>query len=622
MKHNLRKSGAIAAAAFLATSCAVHQPGITPVATAPAVTAKPGSVSVPVALPALDDRGVQYAYHNSYINTVEVRLRDSLGNVFVQYVTRNVYLTDSRKAGTANVVFHNVMPGTFTLTVRTSHLRLIAATEGPIKYDSKPAAFFIDGDGDHAFDPGETEPLVISGGIAEKYVVFASDDIDPTWVFPDAMRTDTTWTQAGFGVGAATQSIVPGQTTQVAVNVGQLPRWAASMPNSVREADAGATVSLTVENTAVVAASDSIMVTSPGVTTVDSKFANGIVDLGDSRLNLYDITAVDAGAKTVSFVPTRSTNPSNAAAPGAWPIWAMRGQAAAEIGMTANGAGTNAPKITVYPALVNASQSHIFGKETHLAPGANGTVQYNLRDAYDNPVAGNVTDVNTISLATVRRLNAGVSMDYSVVDHTYTTDPRNGLNPFILPGRTAGTLVGGTYTQGGTAPGPITTAATYSVGGAGDLRIPRMEIPYFVYTQDNAAFGPAGNHIYTLKVENDPVIGGNLWASLVLTTGSTGVVNIPVASHSFTPQTKTLNLRIPGLPTGVLPVPMTPTEFFPVTITVPQGRDLSVTDDGTTFTVTSYGARRVSDTDVVRARVLNNRTATLLTGNVEYWWAQ
>lgn len=616
MKHNLRKSGAIAAAAFLATSCAVHQPGTTPVALTPAVNAQPGSVTVPVSLPALDDRGVQYAYHNSTINTVEVRLRDSLGNEFVQYVTRNVYLTDSRKAGTANVVFHNVMPGTFTLTVRTSHLRLIAATDGPIKYDSKPAAFFIDGDGDHVFDPGETEPLVISGGIAEKYVVFAQDDIDPTWVFPDDMRRDTTSTQAGFGAGAATESIIPGGTTQVAVTVGQLPKWASSEPWSTREITAGDSLVLSLGSTASIATGDGAMVTSPAVT-----FSNGIVDLGETRLNVYGPT-VDNALGTVTLVPTRSTNPAVDQAPAAWPIWLTRGQALAEWGLTANGGGTNAPRVIVQPAIANSGNSRIFSQNPHVARAATSQIQVDLRDQYGNPVAGNIAGVNTISLATLRRANAYVKMDYALISYTYADDPRNNLPPFILPGRTTGTVsASGLYTQGTTAPAQMTEAATYSVKKADtvtdhDLRITRLEVPYHLYADNTAAFG-GGNHLYTLNVIPDPSDGSRNWVYLERAGGPV------IASASVDPNQNqaALNLPLNAIAPGTLPLPILPSRVPPVILRVPNRPVTAADDHGTRFDVTSYGARRISDTDTVQVRVLNGSTQ-LFVQPVQFQWLQ
>ena len=317
----LRKSGATVAAALLASSCAVRHPaGTTPDPAAPAAP-QAGGVVVPVTLPALAEQSVQHVYHRNYINTVEVRLRDSLGNEAVQYVARNAYLATSRASGTVNVPFHNVMPGTFTLTVRTSHERLLSET-GRISYDGLRDIFFVDGDGDELFDPGENEPRLISKSGStntnSNFLVFAPQHIDPNWIFPDALRTDTSTVSAGFGIGAATESIVAGQTTQVAVTVGQVPRWTSAVPMTSREVTAGEAITLTVADGDVLHAVDMVTVVAPSVS-----FTRGIVDLGAPLLNSYAPT-VDATAGTVVFTPTRSTNGGVGSAPGAWPIWLTR----------------------------------------------------------------------------------------------------------------------------------------------------------------------------------------------------------------------------------------------------------------------------------------------------------
>ncbi|MNX06671.1 hypothetical protein D3C86_363420 [compost metagenome] len=618
----LRKSGAIAAAALLATSCAVRPPVTTlDSPTSQTIDVKePGNVTVPLTLPELSERSVQYAYDRNYINTVEVRLRDSLGNESVQYVVRNAYLAGSRASGTINVTFFNVMPGTFTLTVRSSHRRLLAA-DGPIKYDGLRDIFFVDNDADHSFDVGEDEMRIISMSAStvatSNFLVFASDSRMPAWAFPDALRTDTTSTAAGFGIGAATQSIIPNQTTQVAVTVGQVPKWDTTEPHSSREVTAGDTVTLKVASADALQPVDQIMVTSPGVT-----FNAGIPNFDDSRFSLYAPT-VNVGAGTAVFTPTVATNPDSDTAPGSWPIWLVRGQAAAEIGLTPNAVNTNAPKIIVHPALVNRDASRAYGTTHHLSPGTTSTVRYDLRDVHGNRVAGNVAGVNNVSIGSVRRANAGVEIDFAVVSHTYNVpDPRNNLMPFILPGRTTGTVSNsGIYMQGSTAPGLITTAATYSVTGPGNvLRISQLEVPYYVYKDNAASFGAAGSNTYTLNVVADTANAGKFIATLSLTNGPLGAVNVPIASDSVDPAMKPLVLKPAGVPVGTLPLPMDMVGS-PVIIQFPEGRDLRIADTGTAFQVTNYGNRRVSDTDRVRMRVLNGKNP-LFTKDVDFQWLQ
>lgn len=619
----LKKSGAIAAAALLATSCAVRPPMASHPAPDAAQTVEvktPGTVTVPLTLPEISERALQYTYDRNSINTVEVRLRDALGNEWVQYVVRNAYLAGSRASGTINVTFYNVMPGTFTLTVRSSHRRLLSA-DGPITYDGLRDLFFVDDDGDHAFDVGEDEMRLVSMSAAtvaaSNFLVFALDYRMPSWAFPDALRTDTSSTKAGFGIGGATQSIIPGTTTQVAVTVGQVPIWGTTEPYSSREVTAGDTVTLSVANADALQPVDRVMVTHPSV-----NFPNGIHNWADTRFNVYSPT-VNATAGTAVFNPTVATNPDADSAPASWPIWLVRGQAAAEIGLTPNAPGTNAPKIIVHPALVNSNASRAYGTDHHLSQGQTTTVRYDLRDAHGNRVAGNVPGVNGVSLTSVRRANAGVELDFAVVSHTYNVpDPRNGLMPFILPGRTTGTVSGtGVYTQGNARPDLITTAATYSVAGPGNvLRISQLEVPYFVYKSNAASFGTTGANTYTLNVASDPVTAENLIATLSLTNGPAGAVNVPIASASVDPTAKPLVLGAAGVPSGTLPLPIQPLGT-PVIIQLPEGRDLRLADNGTTFQVTGYGARRVSDTDRVRMRVLNGKNA-LFTKDVDFQWLQ
>lgn len=618
----LRKSGAIAAAALLATSCAVRPP-VSPHApqtdTQTLEVKSPGTVTVPLTLPEFSERNVQYAYNRDYINTVEVRLRDSLGNESVQYVVRNAYLAGSRAGGNVNVTFFNVMPGTFTLTVRSSHLRLLAA-DGPVKYDGLRDIFFVDGDADHAFDAGEDEIRVISMSAAtaatSNFLVFASDARMAGWAFPDALRTDTTSTAAGFGIGAATQSIIANQTTQVAVTVGQVPKWASTMLSTMREVTAGDVVTLSVPNGGNLQASDMVMVTSPAVS-----FTSGIVDLGDSRLNLYAPT-VDANAGTAVFTPTRSTNPNVNSVPGAWPIWMMRGQAAAEVGLTTNSVSTNAPKLIVHPAFVNANNSRAFANTVHVSRFGTAQIQYDLRDSYMNPVAGNITDVNSVSLASVRMANAGVTMDYAVYSHAIGNG--NNPSPFILPGRTTGTVSAtGLYSQGTSQVGQVTEAATYSVTLAdavtpSDLRVKRLEIPYYIYSANTGSFG-VGAHAYRINIQDDPTDGGNkVWLSLQRIGGPT------IASESIDPTlnvARDINLRLNAVPADTLPAPILPERTIPVIISVPARQIDTAVDNGTIVTVTNYGARRVSDKDTVRVRVLNNQTS-LFTKDVDFHWLQ
>ena len=619
MTATLRKSGAIAAAALLATSCAVRQPLATTTPDSPTQTValtQPGDITVPLTLPALPERSVQYAYHSNYINTVEVRLRDSLGNEAVQYVARNAYLATSRASGNINVRFQNVMPGTFTLTVRSSHERLLAES-GRIAYDGLRDVFFLDGDGDETFDPGETEMRVLSKSGAtsdvSNFIVFDPSNIDSTWIFPTALRTDTTVTHAGFGTGGATQSITPGQTTTVAVTVGQVPQWAPQMLNAVRTVTAGETVVWNVKDGNAVQASDMLLVNAgAGVTA-------GIVDAADfdaTKLHVYKPT-VDTVAGTLTFIPTRATHPDTATSPTGMPVWLARGQAVSELGVTA----MTAPQLRVYPAAVDATRSLIYTVDSHVGAGDSSTIQYDLRDAYDNRVAGNVANTNTVPLGNAAMANSELAMDYAVV----TSSVANGadLAPFLLPGRTKGRVnAAGVFTQGIDAAAVLTEPATYSALRADALttspfQLLKLDVPHHLYENNLGSFG-GGAHDYELKIANNPADPASTvkWISFERVGGpviASGSARVDLA----TPRTISLDIH-PG-PDGVVPTPLMKADEKPVVLWINQAID-PVQDSGTIFTVTDYGKRRYNDTDTVRVRVRRKNTP-LFTKDVTFIWS-
>lgn len=629
MSKFLRIYGAIAAATLLVAGCAARPPlstlgagaGQTQIVRHEAA----GNITVPLSLPALgEDRGVQYAYNNNVINTVEVRLRDSLGNESVRYVVRNAYLNGSNAAGTVNVTFYNVLPGVFTLTVRTSHLRFLSAA-GPVKYDGLREVYFLDGNADDAFDASETEVRVVSGTRLDNFLVFAPDNLQVGAVLPWSLRSDTSTTAAGFGLGAATQSINPGATTNVTVNVRQAPKLGAALWATTREVTAGDVVSLSVADTTNVVASDQVALSDPS----GFSLADGIADIGSASLHVYSqAQPIDTTAATISFQPTRATNAAVNTTPSPWRLWLSRGQAFSEHGYTSNYG--NAPRLAVFPALADAAASRFYASAGHVSPGTTATVYYDLRDRYGNLVAGNVTGVNQQSLAAVRLANAGLTMDYAVVGYSTSADPLTQTNPFILPGRTTGTVNGsGTYTQGATVPGPVTTAATYSAdlagGGDSPIRLTRLDVPYFVYAANTGSFGP-GAHSYTLKITPDPDNGTKSWVYLERAGGPViASESFTTDSLSLTPATaRSLNLKLPAIPSGTLPTPILPSQAtpIPVIITIPANESLDPTlYADMTFNVTNYGVRKVSDTDTVRARVLNGKIQWFA-GNVEFQWLQ
>ncbi len=618
MNVTLRQSGAIAAAALLATSCAVHQPLAPLTADSPMQTLElkaPGDVTVPLTLPAIPARGVQYAYNRNMINTVEVRLRDALGNESVQYVARNAYLSGSTAAGTVNVRFHNVLPGTFTLTVRSSHERLLAET-GRIAYDGLRDVFFRDGDGDETFDPGETEMRVIakSGTTSanSSFIVFDAANLDVNWVFPASLRTDTTATQAGFGTGGATQSITPGQTTTVAVTVGQVPQWNPALLNAVRTVTAGESVVWSVKDGSALQASDMLLVNG------SAAISGGIVDAADfddAFRTLYKPT-IDAVAGTVTFTPTVATHPDTASSPTAWPVWLARGQAVSEMGVSA----LTAPNLIVHPAIVTEAQSRVYALDSHVAAGGASTLQYDLRDTYGNRVAGNVTNVNAVPLGNAAMANSELAMDYAVVSSSVANGAE--LAPFLLPGRTKGRVDGaGVFTQGADAAALFTEPATYSALRAdavteSPFKLLKLDIPHHLYEANLGAFG-GGAHAYVLNISDDLRSADPNFYWLALQRVGGPVIASASARVDLT-ATRSIALEVHPGPDGVEPAPLLPTAS-PVLLWINRAID-PLQDDGSVFTVTDYGKRRVNDTDTVRVRVRLQNTE-VFSKDVTFGWS-
>ncbi len=595
MTKFLRHTGVTVAATLMVAGCAlgpsnlVANPGTT--ASVRSAITKGGDVTVPLSIPGLNGRGVQYIYNSNYINTVEVILTDSLGNTQVQWVARNTYLAGASAAGTAAVTFHNVMPGTFTLTVRTSHIPLLG-TGDPITYDGQVNAFYSGGN--HA--NGGTLLNVLSGDKTTDFVVFDNSynfnnaGAYDGAIFSNNVITDTTSTLAGFGVGAAKASMVAGQTTSVGVSVSQIPHWDPSTDSTALNVTAGDTATMSVADVADVQSTDQVMV---GGAPNFGLFALGA---GTSQ---YGVATTSSA---VTFVPTVST------AGAADDVYLSRGQAASMWNEN------TWPTITVWPALATDSTSVINASQNALMANGNATVGLDLRDAFGNFVYGN--GINGNNAGSLHFANAYVSEDYNVVGYNYGPDSTGGY-PFIVPGFTSGTLAANTYTQGST-PATLTGASasvsTYlaSAAATDSVQLTKMEIPYFVYNYERSRRLALSTGNYTLGIVADPNINGNLWVSLVDPNG------ITIASSSITPTAPSRTVSL-GLTAAELGAAVQPANISPVTLTLGSGVTLGATYNNLYFTVNNFGARKIGDTDTVEVRVLNNNQA-LWTKDLAFSW--
>ncbi|MBM3268227.1 MAG: hypothetical protein FJZ01_11320 [Candidatus Sericytochromatia bacterium] len=598
MTKQLSRAATAAVASLAAAGCTTlravapeHRPPA--VAGAP-VAAQNGTVTVPIAMPALPERAAQYVYSKNFINTVEVRLRDSYGTEQVQWVARNTYLAGSQASGNVTVTFFNVMQGQVVLTVRTSHLPLVSAS-GPVKYDGLRDIFFIDLNTNGTYETTDTEVRVLNGDKGNYFITFANDGISASSVLPDSMRTDTSTAPLGFGIGGATGLVDPaGGTTTLTAKVGTMAQWGQAAFGITREYTAGDTITLPVADGGVVQSGDQVALS-------NGNPASGLVD-NLATTYIGRPTTTNVSAKTVSFTPTKTTSVNTSSLPSAWPAWLVRGRAVGEHLTSAQ-----VPAITVWPATVSATGSIVVGQKDRVAASGTATVQYDLRDAYHNLVAGNITGQNSLSIGGAVRDNFGLAVDFTTYSSAYSADS-TGLNPFMLPGRTAGRLnTTGTYTQGSTAAGPITTAATYSVSNTA-WKLVQLEVPYFIWNANQGSFG-AGGHAYTLGVVPDPVVATNFWVSL-------SRAGVTVASGSISnAATGNFALAIPT-PSGS-PLPQVPAIVAPVVVN--KGSAIVIGDNGITFTVSDYGARKVGDTDTVRTRVLKGSTV-LFSKDVNFTW--
>ncbi len=607
MTKQLPRLATAAIASLAAAGCALPRtvaPGVMPpvVAGKPVATAK-GTVTVPLAMPAAADRTTQYKYSKTYINAVEVRLRDSYGNEQTQWVARNAYLAGSQASGSVNVRFYNVMQGQVVLTVRTSHVPMLSGS-GPIKYDGLRDIFFIDNDGDSIFDAGETEARVLDGDKSSFFLTFANDTggafqaaVPPT-VLPDAMRSDSSATPLGFGVGGATGVVAPsGGATTLTATVSTMAQWGPSVFGITREYTAGDTITLGVADAGNVQTTDLVALSS-------SNPSGGIVDSLATPYQESSLTFSLAN-NTVSFKPTKTTSVDTASQPTSWGTWLSRGRAVGEVFGT-----TQVPKIAIWPAVASSTGSLVVGQKNRIGNSGSSKVQYDLRDAFGNPIAGNITGQNSLSIGSAARDNAGLAVDFTTYSSSYTADA-SGLFPFILPGRTTGSLdTAGNYTQGSTAATPISTAATYSASNTA-WKLVKLEVPYFVWNANPLSF-PAGNHTYTLGVTADPTNSSNFWVRLDkggVTVASASIAGGSTGDFLLGPPT-------PATQTGV-PLPQIPAAVAPVTVN--KATAIALGDNGVTFTVTNYGSRKTGDTDVVRTRV--NRGATsLFSKDVTFSW--
>lgn len=558
-------------------ACASHPSSMLPPESVQA--RHPGALAVPVRLPALGARSVQYTYNNGYINALEVMVVDSLGNHQAFVICRNPSSVGS-PGGLVNVLFQNVAPGTAWITVRTTYKQLVGPGLMLAPTSPTSATFTLNG--------GPNAVTAVQGDLTSSVLVFKSTDLGGTPSAPSVLSfyqnngaselNDTTSTNGGYGVGAATGSVVPGNTATVSIAVSQPGAFASSLLGTTRQIDAGNPVTIPVSN---LYPGDRVVVVRAGAPSPTSDF----LDLTKTTDDFYPIT--DNGDGTGTFTPTRST------AGAAVAYYLSRGETLSLVGATPP--SVSLAQLNVHPSVVSPPNCTTrIGSDDGLSTlarsaGATDTVYLTLRDRFNNLITSSDFGARTM---------AGFAWR-PTVEPSFTA-LNNGTNPVaFVPGLTVGTVTTpvydpvsqtwqSTFTQGATPATATGATASFSVGAATNVTSAS-----YLYDPSNVT----GTATYVLGVGNDPTITNSpqrLWVSLYRT--SVAGANF-IASTSYQPLVTvaagaTLSLT-PSAPSG--PAMM-------LRLTTKANTDLAAADNGTTLSPT-VGTRSAGDTDRATFRI-------------------
>lgn len=601
-------AGALLALTLTGTLACAPRAGLSPVTpVAPGETTSGGGLAVPVNLPALGDRGVQYAYNNGYINALEVVVVDSLGRHQAYVVCRNPDL--GAAGGSVNVLFQNVAPGTAWITVRTTYRQLIGENERLAPVEGKPSTFELDG--------GPTQVTAVSGDITSKVLVFKSTDLGGTANAPSVLSfyenndggselNDASATHAGYGVGAATGSVIAGNTATLSVQVSQPPSFGSALLDSTRHVDAGTAITLPTSD---VQPGDRIVVVRASNPSATSDF----LDL--TKVATYDFYPLTINSSSsVTFTPTRSTG-------GMVNYYLSRGEMVSKLG-AANGSVSLA-QVHVHPGSVSAEKTTVrIGSDDGTSTMARratetDTLYITLRDTYGNAITGADFGARALDGYTWRpavepttRLN--VDFNNALTHTSVAFIPGSTIGRVTTPtdGNNDGVWTS-TFTQGSVAPTAAGTAATFTLAN-------NTWIQAVSYLYDPSNLAASAN--YALGVTADPVNAANLWLSLY--RGTSVAAGTFVASRSYTPD--------PAAPDSAATHSVVPTAPTVLPMALKYGRGLGAnitTGDHDTRITVSAGARAVGDLDLTKFRILQQNSDGTLTpkGTItggSYSWKQ
>lgn len=607
----LMTSALLATSLGLLVACASRPAG--PIGLAPGMeaAATPGALAVPVWLPKVAERTAQYAYQNGYINAIEVMTVDSLGRHQAFLVCRNPEAV-GMPGGQVNLLFQDVAPGTAWVTVRTTFKQFIGAGLRLRPVDGEPSTFSLDGT--------DTHVTAVVGDVAANVLVFKSTDLGATANAPSVLSfyqnnngsselNDTTGTYAGYGVGAATGSVVPGTTTAIPITVAQPPSFGASLLKTTRQIDAGSAVTVLASN---VRQGDRVVV----VRADDPAATSDFLDLTKTAsYDFYPLT--DNMDGTITFTPTRSTDV-------AVKYYLARGEAVSLIGGSAS--DVDLAKLHVHPGAVSQPNSTIvIGSDDGVSSyprraTETDTLRLTLRDEYNNVITGNDFGARLMESYLWR---PAMEPNVTSLNNNSVSAP----NPLaFVPGATIGKLTTpsydagtktwvSTFTQGATAPTTRGASASFAVAAGTNI-----DSATYLFDASNT-----GDTVYTLGVEEYPPTARRL--SLSLYRG--GVVDAGkfIASASYIPPVTPVAAGA-TISFGVSPVITNTPAGLPLMLRIgtKPNTDLTTDDHGTRFTPT-LGARTANDSDRAVFRIYKqNADGTLSARGVltagPYGWKQ
>ncbi|MBU6427510.1 MAG: hypothetical protein KGR26_00725 [Cyanobacteria bacterium REEB65] len=564
-----------------------------------ATTQGAGTVAVSIPWPSFGRQG-QFVYGGgSSVAAVEVFLTDSLGNYQSAVILRNP-AAGGNGTFTATVPFANVPAGPVTVSVHTTYNQLLGTVITP---SSAASTSFVIG-------ANTVTPIV--GDQTTQFVAFRSIDLlgvsNPnggpypylthSTVYQNSRTgtdemTDSSSLTAGYGLGAATASVIAGQTTPVSVTVSQAPSFASNLYTTTSTFSAGTTMQLAANG---VQPGDVLLAT-------DSTFAttNDVLDLSKNLGATYPVTA---SASMAVFTTTVANAAKAGQAYVPLNLYLMRGTFISQIHMDS----TTPPKILVEPGAISAANSSASGGAT-LAANGNSNLTVTLKDAFGNPI----DDLSSLYLASpASTLSASVAP---------VGTPHGN---FLLPGLTYGTVGNfatvdlvnkpgqwqATYTEGSVA--DSTNGATVSVNASGagtnttsDIAsLWGLYVPYGLLNQLNPI---AGNYKVTTDVTAGSGTTFNIGmftslpsatssANTLLTTSISGSQNVAgLLNLGGTPQNDVLKLANP----------------------------LAASDNGTLFSFNSasIGNRASGDTDSVTVQIATSSgTPSSIGSGLTYTW--